>query len=269
MRLGLLLTPLCACTLALPFVAEFQWPTATLSAAQVEAANRVLEIDGLSVPTLSTPLTADESTSARSAPLAPSTPHAPPEALSAPAVTQHPNFPLQQLRIWVTQGFQPRERAALFDAARAWETATLGAVTMETGEGNAPDDSCYLCVIVVPVKRDEMVREGKTEAVALTSFRGDRGMRIRIAVDWVRQQRAFGDDPLPSIARHEFGHTLGLDHDAPGTVMSEYTDTSARRITCRDTQRWQAVNAPTLPRDALCSLDRKPPRQRAPAKQRQ
>ncbi len=96
----------------------------------------------------------------------------------------------------------------------------------------------------------------------LQNIRDERGLDA--VTDWTPVSRG-GDITVPydvdpvhfhRLMLHELGHTLGLDHDKPGTVMAPSTGTASDWITCDDVCQFCEFNGSE---DDSCSCEYMPP----------
>lgn len=119
-------------------------------------------------------------------------------------------------------GFTNEEIADVYGAALEWEWATGSTIRFDvTGVDQGPH-----LVHVQSVKKGEIgTHAGECLSTAFTSTENIKLTPVSLGT---------APSSFAMMAKHELGHSLGLEHDVKGTVMCASTGCSSHVITCRD-----------------------------------
>lgn len=124
-----------------------------------------------------------------------------------------------------------------------WQDAVDDYVTFETVYGKG-----YKSMIIIRADSFANMHASGNDAVA-EIVPWERGGAITIPFD-------VDDNSLRALLLHEIGHTLGLDHDVPGTIMVRPASDASRDITCRDVEQFCEVNDCNSNSMTICNQDK-------------
>lgn len=126
--------------------------------------------------------------------------------------------------------FSEEELADIHTAAQEWSEATNDHVTFTFVTSKGSDS-----LIVIRPKLLATI-EDETGMSAITRFDWwARGGGIDMPYD-------VSENDFHQMMLHEMGHSLGLDHDGPGTIMEHHLALQADHITCTDVYQFCDVN---------------------------
>lgn len=129
--------------------------------------------------------------------------------------------------------FTPEQVEIIHQAVEEWEIALNGFINFEFIDGKGPD-----ALIVIRADSHENIVEdrGHDIVLAYTDYvPWEQGGGITLPFD-------FSNEAFHGLLLHELGHTLGLEHDTPDTLMHWKYRPEVNHITCGDIEQFCEQN---------------------------
>lgn len=145
----------------------------------------------------------------------------------------------------IDPSFSSEDKAAIIAGLQGWEHITDGEFSVSSiSYGSCNSNVNQICFVPSTENQVDRLRgstKGDVIGLTLRSYSNDNSV-IYIPLD---ATAGLPPNVMTTLAAHELGHALGLDHTQTGTVMCWTYSCQAPLPTCDDYQQWKDVRSIT------------------------